>query len=89
MAAARKMGNVRFMGGDGANSDSWFPEWNNARIVAKTSKTRNTPTYGKTAFPDRVHVDTKNPKSVVVDSYDVVSGTGSDHKPVIVVMTIS
>jgi len=89
LAAARKMGNVRFIGGDGANSDSWFPEWNNARVVAVTSKTRNKDTYKKGSITDRIHIDSKNPKKVVVDSYEVGNTTGSDHNPVIVVMTIS
>lgn len=44
----------RIIGGDGMNSASWLPTWDDARVVAKASSTRTAPTYKGRSITDRI-----------------------------------
>lgn len=86
---ARGIGDVRIIGGDGIDDINWLSEWDDARTVAKTSSTRNSKTYKKGGITDKIFADKKSSAKVTIEEYNVLSGSGSDHYPVITVLTIT
>lgn len=87
LAEMRRHPGVRIVGGDGVNDNAWLPGWDDARIKAASSSTRDKPTYAGKAITDRIHSDRQTP--VDWRGYNVrSSGVGSDHDLIVTAITI-
>lgn len=73
----------RVLGGDGADESGWVAGWDDARIIAKRSASRNAVTYQR-SIRDRIHS-----RGVTVRRYTVFpSGGASDHAGVLAQITV-
>lgn len=74
----RKRPGARIIIGDGMDDSGWAAGWDDVRVKAAASSTRNTPTYKGKSITDRAHSDSRTP--IVWRGYNVLSaGVGSDH----------
>ena len=76
---------TRILIGDGMDTAAWASGWDDSRIEAKASSTRNMFTYG-TSYPDKIMA----PKSTVEwRGYNVLgAGVGSDHDLIVAAGTV-